>query len=206
MSYQCARGNRNGKGSTIVEFAVAVPVLFGLVVGTLALGSALTRMLQAGSVCRNANLLAVQGFDMANRDSQSLVVKTAAGMGRTLAGTPSWPDPSGKAAVVLTKVTRVGPKACASGILNWDGNAASCRNYEQNVIVSRVVIGNQSRWHSEVGTPVSARNAKGALSSHDIASVIGNRALDLPGSDGRSMLAHLKEDEQASISEVFADI
>ncbi len=198
--------NRKRKGSSIVEFAVVAPMLFGLLVGTFSLGNGLSRMVQAGSVCRNANVLVVRGFDMAKWDNQRLIVKTAAGLGMNLPGTYSWPNPSGKAAVILTKVVKVGLNACAVGVPNWNGNTGSCTNYQKYVIASRVIVGNQSRWQSATGTPSSNTNDKGELSDYQIAMITGNRATNFSDAAGASTVVKLLDDEYAYISEVFVDV
>jgi Flp pilus assembly protein TadG len=193
------------KGSSIVEFAVVAPMLFGLVVGTFSLGNGLSRMVQAGSVCRNANVLVVRGFDLANWDNQRLVVKTADGLGMNLPGTASWPNPNGKAAVILTKVIKVGLNTCAQGVTNWNGNTATCPNYQKYVIASRVIIGNQTRWPSATGAPTSPTNSKGELSDEDIATKVGNRATNFSDVQGATTIVKLMDDEYAYISEVFVD-
>ena len=197
--------NRKRKGSSIVEFAVVAPMLFGLLVGTFSLGNGLSRMVQAGSVCRNANVLVVRGFDLANWDNQRLVVKTAAGLGMNIPGTYSWPDPSGKAAVILTKVIKVGLSACAQGVTNWNGDTGTCANYQKYVIASRVIIGNQTRWPSATGSPSSSTNSRGELSDAAIATVPGNRATGFSDVDGASTIVKLLDDEYTYISEVFVD-
>jgi Flp pilus assembly protein TadG len=197
--------NRRRKGSSLVEFAVVAPMLFGWLVGTFSLGNGLSRMVQAGSVCRNANVLVVRGFNMADWDNQRLIVKTAAGLGMNIPGTYSWPNPDGKATVILTKVVKVGLNTCAQGVDNWNGNTASCANYQKYVIASRVIIGNLTRWPSATGSPSSSLNDKGEVSDEHIATVIGNRATGFSDVEGASTIVSLLDDEYAYISEVFVD-
>ena len=198
---------RGRTGSSIIEFAVVTPVLFGLLVGTFSLGNGLSRLVQADSVCRNANLLLVRGVDMAQPDNQQLVVKAAAGLGLNLPGAATWPDPHGKAAVILTKVIKVGARACAQGLGDASAGtaAATCPNYQKYVIASRVIIGNQTRWQSATGTPASPLNQRGEISAGHIAAVAGNRAIGFSDAAGAPTIVRLMDDECAYISEVFVD-
>ena len=190
------------QGSSIIEFAVIAPMLFGLLAGTFSIGNGLSRMVQASAVCRNANVLVVRGFDMAKTDNQKLIVRTAAGLGLNMAGTNN-PDPNGKAVIFLTKVIKVGLNACAQGVDEWNGNTGSCPNYQKYVIASRVVIGNGTRWQSATGNPVSAVNLKGEISDENIATITGNRAINF--SDTGATIVKLLDDEYAYIAEVFID-
>ena len=204
MSLEPVRTNRSQHHTVLLTLAAVVPMFFGLVIGALSLGSGLARALRAGSVCRDANSLAARGINLADPGSQSLILRTAGGLGLNLPGTASIPNPRGKAALILTEVVKVGRRTCAQGIANWNGDPATCPNYQKYVIASRIVIGNTSRWQSETGMPVSEPSKNGRLRGGDIASVIGNRALDL--SAARAKLGTLKDDEHVNVAEVFADV
>ena len=192
------------KGSSIIEFAVIAPMLFGLLVGTFSLGNGLSRMVQASSVCRNANVLIVRGFDLAKPENQQLLVRTAAGLGLNIPGTNT-ANPSGKAAIYLTKVIKVGVKTCAQGVDDWNGNVGSCPNYQKYVIASRILLGNGTRWQSATGTPTSSLNSKGEISDEHIVMIAGNRAQNFSDTAGQNTIVSLLDDEFAYIAEVFVD-
>lgn len=201
---QRLHGRQKRKGSSIIEFAVIAPMLFGLLVGTFSIGNGLSRMVQASSVCRNANVLIVRGFDMAKTDNQQLLVRTAAGLGLNIPGTNT-ADPNGKAVIYLTKVIKVGVKTCAQGVNDWNGNVGSCPNYQKYVIASRVVLGNSTRWPSATGSPTSSLNSKGEVSDEHIVMIAGNRAQNFSDVAGANTIVSLLDDEYAYIAEVFVD-
>ena len=143
---------------------------------------------------------------MADPQSQTLILRSAAGLGLSLPGTASIPNPNGKGALILTRVIKVGRKTCARGIANWNGDPAACPNYQKFVIASRIVIGNKQRWQSGAGTPISERGVSGGLTDADIVSIAGNRASDLKGAQGKPAFAALKDDESVSVAEMFTDV
>lgn len=192
------------KGSSITEFALIAPLLFALLIGAFSLGNGVSRLVQASTLCRNANVLVVRGFDMAKNDNQKLLVRTGSGLGLSQ-GSNFAPDPNGKAVIFLTKVVKVGLKACAEGVPNWNGDAASCPNFQKYVIASRIAIGNGARWQSATGNPVSSTNGKGELSDYNIAMIAGNRATNFSDSAGQQTIVKLFDDEFAYVAEVFVD-
>jgi hypothetical protein len=194
--------NRRRSGSTIVEFALVAPLLLLLLIGSFSIGLSLSRMLQAGQVCRNANVLVVRGFDLSTSQNQTLVVRTAQGLGMNLTGTQN-PDPNGKGVVILTKVIKVGPLACATGVPNYNGNTSTCPNYDKYVIASRIVIGNGTKWQSKCGNPSSTPSSNGDITDYDIAMTTGNRAQNF--ADSGATIVTLSQDEFAYVSEVFVD-
>lgn len=196
------RLNHRRRGSAIVEFALVAPTLVFLLAGSFSIGMSLTRMLQAGQVCRNANVLVVRGFDLSQAQNQTMVIRTAQGLGMNIAGTQT-PNPNGNGVVILTKVLKVGAIACAIGVPNYNGNTGTCPNYNQYVIASRIVIGNGTRWSSRCGNPSSALNSKGIVSEYDIAMTTGNRAQNF--SDTGATIVTLNGDEYTYVAEVFVD-
>lgn len=194
--------NQHKTGSTIVEFALVAPLLLSLLIGSFSIGLSLSRMLQAGQVCRNANVLVVRGFDLSTAQNQTLVIRTANGLGMNLAGTQN-PNPNGKGVVILTKVLKVGPLACATGVPNYNGNTSTCPNYDKYVIASRIAIGNTSTWQSKCGNPSSTPSSKGDITDYDIAMTSGNRAQSF--ADTGPTIVTLSQDEFAYVAEVFVD-
>ena len=206
MSQEPVLGNRSHQIKAILTLTVVAPIFFGLVIGALSLGSGLSRALRAGSVCRNANGLAARGVNLADPHSQTLLLRSAGGLGLNLPGTASIPNPNGKAALILTRVIKVGRKTCAQAIVNWNGDPSTCPNFQKFVIASRIVIGNKSRWKSGIGAPVSAQGLNGGLTDSDMALVAGNRVLEQKSAQGQSGFEALKDDEQLNVAEMFADV
>jgi Flp pilus assembly protein TadG len=192
LSIEVDRSDRQKfrKGSAMLECAVVAPVLILLLAGTVTVGMSLIKTFQIGQVCHNANLLVVRGEDLSSPANQQLVLQAASGLGMT---------PAGRSAVILTKVIRVGPEACKTGIANWDQNPATCMNYGSYVIASRITIGNVTRWISQTGNPHSACQANGTVTAVDIATENRNRASNFPA------IISLGLDEFVYISEAFAD-
>lgn len=197
-------GRCKRRGSSFTEFAVVAPLLFGLLLAAFSLGSGVSRLVLASSVCRNANVLMARGFDLAKTDNQRLVVQSAAGLG--LAGGPGLAaNPQGRAVIYLTKVVKLGVNTCAQGVPNWNGEVSACPNFQKYVIASRVAIGNSLRWQSATGSPVSPLNARGEVSKLDIAMTTGNRAANFSDQAGQPSIVRLFDDEVAYIAEVFVD-
>ncbi len=169
---------------------MVAPVLVLLLAAAVTVGMSLIKTFQIGQVCRSANLLVVRGEDLSSPANQQLVIQTASGLGLT---------PAGRSSVIVTKVIRVGPKACKAGIPNWDQNPATCMNYGSYVIASRITIGNLTRWSSQAGNPHSPRQTNGTLTALDVATESRNRAGNFP-----SMIS-LSLDEFVYVSEAFAD-
>ena len=192
------RRNRTERGNFILEFAIVAPLLVLLLAGSVDVGLALNRSILAGQVCRNANVLTVRGIDLSQSQNQQLLMRTAAGLGMTAAG--SWtPSSTGNGVIFLTKVYRVGPLECSLGITNWDGNQGSCPNYGQYVIASRISIGNSSRWTSPLGTPATTPQSNGTLPDSAVASNTGNVAQGFPG------IISLSLDQYTYVSEIYVD-
>lgn len=186
-------------GNVMMEFALVTPFLMLLLAGSFTIGMTLNRTIQASNVCRNANVLQVRGVDLSTTQNQSMLLRTAQGLGLNNAGTYT-PNPNGKGVIYLTKVMNVGPNQCNLGIPGWNGTAATCPNYNQYVIAKRNVIGNSSRWSSVTGNPGSALNTDGSISDNYICTITSNRASGFPG------IVSLALDEYTYVAEVYVDI
>jgi len=159
------------RGNSILEFAlVASLFLVPMLAGSYDIGMSLVKALQAGQVCRDANILVVRGIDLSQSDNQSLVVKTASGLGMNLAGTNN-PDPNGLGVVILSTIHRVSGNDCAaqgyapSGHLS-DGvtpNYPTCPNFLYYVFSRRIVIGNSGKLTSVMGSPGDTLASNGTL-------------------------------------------
>lgn len=205
---------KNQNGNTILEFAVVVTFLVPLLAGAFTTGMTLAKGIQVAGVCRDAGILMIRavvnpysGLDLSQTQNQKIIVRASAGLGMALDASQT-PDTSGKSAVILSKVLLVGDSECATGISPapagappW--NAGNCPNYGSYVFAYRVVVGNQTRWASVMGTPPSSIvGTGGVISAHDIASNTADRASHL----GTGGIITLAAGSFALISEMYADV
>jgi hypothetical protein len=85
------------RGITVLEFAVAAPVLVLGLGGVFSLSAGLLKMVQVGQVCRAAAGMAAAGMDLSDPANQRLLARAAAGLEL---------NPAGSAAVFITKLRR----------------------------------------------------------------------------------------------------
>ncbi len=107
------------RGMTVLEFAVAAPVLVLGLGGVFSLSAGLLKTVQAGQLCRAAAGMAAAGMDLSDPASERLLARAAAGLELT---------PTGGAAVFVTKVRRSDSGEYA---IEWTR-----------------AFGNQTRWRS----------------------------------------------------------
>ena len=189
----------------MMEFALVTPFLMLMLAGAFTMGMSLNRSIQASNVVRNANVLLARKIDLSNLENQRMLMRSAAGLGRSLAGTVA-PDPNGKGGIILSKVVRVGPVQCALGIAGWNGVPGSCPNYGEYVIAQRIYIAKTSNWSSAVGNPASPVASDGELSAFDIANGTANRATGFETVEANGGIVYLELDQPAYIGELFLDV
>lgn len=165
------------QGSAMVEFALVMAFLVPLLAGVFMTGASLVKSIQAGQVCRNANVLVVRGINMAAADDQQLVIKAAQGLGMNLPGT-YLPDPSGKGLIILSRVYRVSPNDCLA--LGLQANQSQCPNLDNYVFTNRISIGNTTLQASVIGNPSSPTDGAGNIPASQYVTVTGDRASDFP--------------------------
>src|SRR5580692_5821246 len=152
---------RRRKGSFFIEMAIVSWVLIYMLVGSFQMGMMLVRAIQAGEVCRNANVLEVRGIDLSQSTNQQLLLRTGPSLGINTAG--SWtPSTTGTGLVILSQVYDVGPLMCNQGVTNYP--TATCTNIGQYVISMRINIGNSTTYGPSVlGNPTSTTQTNGFL-------------------------------------------
>ena len=185
------RKHSSERGNSIVEFALVAGVLLvPMRAGSYSLGMSLVKALQVGQVCRDANILVVRNIDLSRSDNQSLVVRTASGLGMNISGTNT-PDPNGLGVLILSTVHRVSGNDCAaqnyaaSGtIADGTPNYPSCPNFLYYVFTRRVVIGNSAKLTggSVMGNPVDTVGIDGTANLDPSQYVVhtGDRASGFP--------------------------
>jgi hypothetical protein len=192
------RRYRSRRGSFILETALVSWVLLFMLMGSFQMGIMLVRAIQAGEVCRNANVLQVRYVDLSLSQNQQLLLRTAPALGINSPGT--WTaNPTGNGVIILSKVMLVGQLECSVGVANFDGTTATCPNLGSYVVAARLTIGNTSKGSSVVGDPSSTPQSNGNLTDAQICTVTGNQTTKF------SPLLVLNSDAFAFVTEVFAD-
>lgn len=188
----------------MLEFGLVAPFLVIALGTTISVGLSTNRHTSVSALTRNVLRLVIQGVDLSagsaqGLENQKLVAKMARGLGLATSATNFTPNPSGRALVVLSKVVRVDRPQCAQGITNWNGNVATCPNYDQYVLTYRVAIGNQGKWTSQIGNPAVAPETDGYYADGPIASNVGIRV------PAFSSILTLNLGKEGYLVEVYAD-
>ncbi|HTP88720.1 MAG TPA: hypothetical protein VMJ34_17325 [Bryobacteraceae bacterium] len=171
------RKNTSERGNSILEFAlVAGLFLVPMLAGSYTLGMSLVKALQVQQVCRDANILTVRNIDLSRSDNQSLVVRTAAGLGMNITGTNN-PNPSGLGVVILSTVHRVSDNDC---LAQGQPANSTCTNWHYYVFTRRITIGNTAKLTSTMGNPGDTVAGDGTLTPAQYVLDSGNRATGFP--------------------------
>ncbi len=126
------------------EFAISLPFLVAMVVGTFAVGLMFDRSLTQGQLARNAANMYARGIRFNTTANKQLLANAATGMNLKVDGT-------GETVVYLTALTRVPSNAnCLVS-----GNTVPCANRGLIVIAQRFIVGNTSVDPSVFGDPGS---------------------------------------------------
>jgi hypothetical protein len=136
---------------SVVEFAVALPFLVLMGVGTFAVGIVIDRHLTVGQLVRNGGNMFARGVSFVSNQNKQFLIDAADGMGMTLTG--------GNAVVYLSLLQRVPSTAqCGSG---------ACANAGMVVIAQRFSVGNRTLAASKFGMPVNLDTEGNHLDSFD---------------------------------------
>lgn len=152
-------GGLGTEGQSVVEFAIALPFLVLMSIGSFAVGMILDRHLTVGQVVRNGGNMYARGIDFASDQNKNFIVDSATGLDLQLTG--------GKTAVWFSLLTRV---PADSKCDNGSGGTRDCNNNGQVVIAQRYMIGDTSgtKMHSRMaaaGFPFSFVDESGNASS-----------------------------------------
>lgn len=147
---KASRRLRSDSGANVMfEFAISLPFLVLMVVGTFAVGLMFDRSLTQGQLARNAANMYARGIRFNTVATQQLLVNAATGMNMQLDGT-------GDTVVYLTTLTRVRSDAnCVVG-----GASVPCGNRGLIVMAQRFSVGNTS-----IGPSIFGAVAAGNLDS-----------------------------------------
>ena len=136
------RLRRDSKANVMFEFALSLPFLVLMVVGTFAVGLMFDRSLTQGQLARNAANIYARGVKFNTNANKQLLANAATGMNLQIDGT-------GDTVVYLTAMTRVPSNAnCLVS-----GNIVPCGNRGLIVIAQRFTVGNASIGASVYGSP-----------------------------------------------------
>ena len=122
---------RDRRGQAIAEFALSLPFLILISVGTFALGVVIDRHLTVTQLVRNAGNMYARGVDFTLVQNKELLLKAADGMEMTVAG--------GQGVIYLSTV-----------ILSQEGD-----NEGDPVVSERIVISNAGLHDSAVAMPTT---------------------------------------------------
>ena len=139
------RAGRARRGQSILEFAIGLPFLTLMTVGTFALGVVIDRHLTVSQLTRNAGNMYGRGVNFSQTSNQTLLLQGATGMQMTTTG--------GKGVIYLSTVIQA---PTGTGKVNA-GKA---------VVIHRIKIGNSSIGPSAVATPTSVAS-NGDVNSYE---------------------------------------
>ncbi len=157
----CIKNRPFERGSAMVEFVLCMGLLFlPLFLGIITIGLSLVRANQVTEVCRDAGHMYAYGVDMSQTASQTLVTSQLA-RGLAMSNT------GGNGVLYLSTFTYIDASACTANGLQ--GNADSCPNINQMVVVKRIAIGNTSVQSSAFAmpSPASIITSSGNIGSGD---------------------------------------
>jgi hypothetical protein len=139
------------------EFAISLPFLVAMVVGTFAVGLMFDRSLTQGQLARNAANMFARGIRFNTTANKQLLANAATGMNLQVNGT-------GDTVVYLTALTRVPSNAnCLVS-----GNTVPCANRGLVVIAQRFIVGNTSIGASVFGDPGSVNiDSEGNVANYE---------------------------------------
>lgn len=134
----------DSSGQSMVEFALSLPLLVFLTIGSFAVGAALERHLTVGQLVRHAGNMYARDveFDDNNSPARTLVVE--AGGGLKLSTAKGTCDPAVRSVVYLTQVQ-----------ITPDQPPGTFANEGEPVMIHRTLIGNGCIDPSAIGTPPS---------------------------------------------------
>ena len=136
------RARRHNAGDALVEFAISLPFLVMMAIGTFAVGVNVDRHLTVSQLVRNAGNMYGRGVDFSVSQNQDLLLDAATGMQMTTTG--------GLGVIYLSTVVL----------------ADSGQNLGLPVVVHRIGIGNPSIFSSSIGTPTTVQ-ANGDVQNPD---------------------------------------
>jgi Flp pilus assembly protein TadG len=187
------------EGQSVVEFAIALPFLVLMSIGSFAVGMILDRHLTLGQVVRNGGNMYARGIDFASDQNKNFIIDAATGLNLQLT--------SGSSAVWFSLLTRVPADAQCD---NGSGGTRDCNNNGEVVIAQRYMIGdtNGTNMNSRLAAPGfpssfvdKSGNASNEGDHENYFDMTEARATAAPGSVTNAS-SGLQESEQLYVVEV----
>ena len=153
---------RKLRGTSYVEFALAVVVLVPLLLGTTGIGINLLLAYQTSQVSRDAGHMYARGLDFSLSGNQTILGTLGSGLGLSATSGVSGSAGSGNAVVVFTTVGYIDDPACTLGGYDTAGvHTSACKNFGKWVFKQRIVVGNSNLQTSDYGSPVTSGSGGG---------------------------------------------
>jgi hypothetical protein len=159
IDYRSSRRSR--RGATTVEFALMAAFYFvPMILGTFAVGFNLLRAMQAAQVTRDVSHMYGKGIDFTQTGYQNLIVSQ---IGEQLQMVGNITSTSGTANVTGGGQ---GEGVIILSTIQWAGpNTTSGANKNQYVVLSRIIIGNQTLYKTLYGSPTTISSTTGLVSN-----------------------------------------
>jgi len=146
--------NRREKGNAYIEFVLVSSFFFvPIVLGMITLGIALARNYQVNQLTRDVGHMMSKGVDFSQQATQNLVANDLANGLSLAANSGNVTGSSTGNGVLVLSVFQSLPTSC------------SCNNGGHVVVVSRIVIGNNTLYTSPFGSPASI-GSTGAVNNY----------------------------------------
>ena len=131
------------RGNAILEFAVAAPLLMGMLFGVFTTGMAISKSQQVATLAHEAGSMFVRFVDFSVPGNQQMLLRQANNLDLRTDG--------GKGVIVLSQLKKISDADCRSA--GFDPR--NCPNLGYPVVVKRQFIGNRSLFLSPYGSPQS---------------------------------------------------
>jgi Flp pilus assembly protein TadG len=147
--------NHNEKGNSYIEFVLVASFLFlPLILGMVTVAIAVVRNFQVNQLTRDAGHMLAKGVDFSQQSNQNLVANDLAnGLSLQANSGNATGSATGDGVLVLSTFESL-PTACG------------CVNGGHVVLLSRVVIGNNTLYTSPFGNPSSISAATGQVNNY----------------------------------------
>jgi Flp pilus assembly protein TadG len=147
--------NRNEKGNAYIEFVLVASFFFvPLILGMITVGIAVARNFQVNQLTRDVGHMMANGVDFSQQTNQNLVVNDLANGLSIQANSGNVTGSSSGNGVLVLSVFESLTSSC------------NCVNANHVVVVTRIVIGNNTLYTSPFGSPASINPTSGAVANY----------------------------------------
>jgi hypothetical protein len=140
--------NKGRRGSSVIEFALISPFLFGTLIGLWAYGPQLISNLQIVQTARDVASMYSRGVDFSQAANQTLITRLGENLNLQASG--------GNGVVILSTVQYIGPLQCA------EYPTQPC-NTNLWAFTNRISFGNTALRGSALGAPTCALDSGGNI-------------------------------------------